>query len=178
MRYVHESQSSQSNPTVYDIDRVIHTPTFSFALSTQNVGWPWQLDNRTGAAYDYDTDTYFLADYNGDLANADDNIVEVNSMGVVLNAWEMDDEIGSNDSADGSEIDSILDIAVVPGSPPRYFATAAYDGSVLYEIELTKTGTWWTPNTWSTVMTCVIPGLTDNLGVDYDAETNRLYHAG
>ncbi len=178
MRYVHESQSNQSSPTVFDVDRMAHTVVVSFALSAQNLGWPWQLDNRTGAGYDYDTDTYFLTDYNGDQANADDNIVEVSPNGTILNAWEMDDEVGSNDSLDGSEIDSILDIAVVPGTPPRYFATAAYDGSVLYEIELIKTGTWWTPNSWSTVMTCTLPGLVDNLGVDYDAGTHRLYHSG
>ena len=178
IRYVHESQSDQSNPTVYDLGRIVHTPIFSFALSAKNAGWPWQLDNRTGAAYDLDTDTYFLTDYNGDLANADDNIVEVTYDGTILNAWEMDDEVGSNDSVDGSEIDSILDIAVVPGSPPLYFATAAYDGSVLYQIELTKTHVWWTPNTWATVMTCTVPHLTDNLGVDYDAVSGRLYHSG
>lgn len=177
MRYVHESQSSQSNPTVFYVDRISHTPKFSFALSAQNLGWPWELDNRTGIGYDYDTDTYFLADYNGDLANADDNIVEVDLNGTILNAWEMDDEVTSNDSADASEIDSILDIAVVPGSPPRYFATAAYDGSVLYQLVLTKTHTWWTPNSWATVMTCTVPGLIDNLGVDYDAVSGRLYHS-
>ncbi len=129
-------------------------------------------------AYDFVADTYFLPDYNGDLSNADDNIVEITLDGTILNAWEMDDEVGSNDSSDGSEIDSILDIAVVPGAPPRYFVTASYDGSIMYEVVLTKTGTWWTPNSWATVMTCTVPGLTDNLGIDYDAEHELLYHSG
>ena len=122
LRYVHESQSSSSNPTIYDVDYYpTHTVQLSLALSALNVGWPWQIDNRTGAGYNADTGTYFLADYNGDLSNADDNIVEINHAGTILNAWEMDDEVGSNDSSDGSEIDSIIDIAVVPGNPTRYF---------------------------------------------------------
>ncbi|MFO7741430.1 MAG: hypothetical protein R6X31_03850, partial [Anaerolineae bacterium] len=178
VRYAHESQSSAHNPTIYDIDRVAHTPLLSIALSVKNPGWPWSLDNRTGVAYDFNTDTYFLPDYKGDLANADDNIVEITPDGIILNAWEMGDDAGSNDSSDGSAIDSIIDIAVVPGAPTRYLVTAAYDGSIVYEIALTKTGTWWTPNSWSTLTTYTVPGLTDNLGIDYDAENQRLYHSG
>ncbi len=177
VRYAHESQSSTHNPTVYDVDYLSHSPVFSFALSTVNSSWPWQIDNRTGAGYDFVRNTYFLPDYNGDLSYADDNIVEVTPNGVILNAWEMDDEVGSNDSSDGSVIDSIIDIAVVPGSPTRYFVSAAYDGSVVYEIELIRTGTWWTPNSWRTVATYTIPGLTDNLGIDYDAQNEVLYHS-
>ncbi len=182
VRYAHESQSSTHNPTVYDVDTPApHSVVISFALSTLNTGWPWQLDNRTGAGYNADTDTYFLADYNGDLSNADDNIVEIDVNGTILNAWEMDDEIGSNDSADGTKIDSIIDIAVVPGSPPRYFVTAAYDDAVVYEVVLTRTGTLWTPNSWATVMTytgAVSETFRDNLGIDYDAQNNVLYHSG
>ncbi|MFO7892756.1 MAG: hypothetical protein R6U63_03385 [Longimicrobiales bacterium] len=151
------------------------------ALSTQNAGWPWQVDNRTGAGYDFVAGTYFLPDYNGDLSYADDNIVEVDANGTVLNAWEMDDEVGSNDSSDGSEIDSIIDIAVVPGSPNRYFVTAAYDDAIVYEIALTRTGTWWTPNSWTTVMTytgAISDTFHDNLGIDYDAQNQVLYHSG
>jgi hypothetical protein len=177
VRYAHESESSTSNPTVYDVDRVSHSAVFSFALSAVNSGWPWQIDNRNGVGYDFFADTYFLPDYNGDLTYADDNIVEVTLDGTILNAWEMDDEVGSNDSSDGSEINSIVDIAVVPGSPTRYFATAAFDSNVVYEIELSKTGTWWTPNSWRTVATCTVPGLTDNVGIDYDAENDVLYHS-
>jgi len=181
VRYAHESQSSTHNPTIYDVENPpTHTLLFSVALSTQNSGWPWQLDNRTGVGYDADTDTYFLPDYNGDLSYADDNIVEVNVDGTILNAWEMDDEVGSNDSADGSEIDSIIDIAVVPGSPTRYFAAAAYDDNLVYEIALTKTGTLWTPNSWRTVATYTLPiwdPTNDNLGIDYDAENEILYHS-
>jgi hypothetical protein len=177
VRYAHESQSSTHNPTIYDVAYPLpHTLLVSIALSTLNSGWPWQLDNRTGAGYDFTSDTYFLPDYNGDLSYADDNIVEITLNGTILNAWEMDDEVYSNDSSDGSEIDSIIDIAVVPGSPTRYFATAAYDSNVVYEIELVKTGTWWTPNSWRTVATCTVP-LTDNLGIDYDAQNEVLYHA-
>ena len=77
VRYAHESQSSTSNPTVYDVETITnptHTVVYSFALSTMNSSWPWQLDNRTGAGYDFVADTYFLPDYNGDLSYADDNI--------------------------------------------------------------------------------------------------------
>ena len=182
LRYVHESQSNSHNPTIYDVEpSTPHTVVNSFALSSLNTGWPWELDNCTGAGYDIDTDTYFLVDYNGDLANADDNIVEVDVNGNILNAWEMDDEVGSNDSADGSEIDSVIDIAVVPDTPTRYFVTAAYDQAVVYEVVLTKTGTLWTPNSWATVMTytgAISDTFTDNLGIDYDAQNNRLYHSG
>jgi hypothetical protein len=182
LRYAHESQSSRHNSTIYDINYPApHGVVISFALSSLNVGWPWQLDNRTGAGYNADTDTYFLPDYNGDLSNADDNIVEINANGTILNAWEMDDEVGSNDSADGSEIDSVIDIAVVPGSPTRYFVSAAYDQAVVYEVVLTKTGTLWTPNSWATVMTytnVVSDTFTDNLGIDYDAQNGYLYHSG
>jgi len=182
VRYAHESQSSLPNPTIYDVDYpVAHTLLFSVALSAQNSGWPWELDNRTGAGYDFVAGTYFLPDYNGDLSYADDNIVEIDVDGNILNAWEMDDEVGSNDSSDGSEIDSIIDIAVVPGSPTRYFATASYDGGVVYEIALTKSGAWWTPNSWYTVMTytgAISDTFTDNLGIDYDAQNERLYHSG
>jgi hypothetical protein len=176
--YAHESQSSTHNPTVYQVDHTLHTVLISYALSTVNSGWPWQIDNRDGAGYDFVEDTYFLPDYNGDLSYADDNIVEVDADGVILNAWEMDDEVGSNDSSDGSEIDNIIDIAVVPGSPTRYFVTAAYDGATVYEIELVKTGTWWTPNTWHTVATYALPILNDNLGIDWDAEHEVLFHSG
>ncbi len=185
VRYAHESQSSTRNPTVYDVERltdVVGTPTvvLSFALSAENSGWPWQLDNRTGAGYDFVEKTYFIPDYNGDLSYADDNIVEIDADGKILNAWEMDDEVGSNDSSDGSEIDSIIDIAVVPGDRTRYFATAAYDDDVVYEIALTRTGNFWTPNSWRTVKvytdaTFISPQ--DNLGIDYDAQNGWLYHS-
>jgi hypothetical protein len=175
--YAHESQSSSHNPTVYQVDYTSHTVLWSYALSSVNSGWPWQIDNRDGAGYDFVEDTYFLPDYNGDLSYADDNIVEVDVNGVILNAWEMDDEVGSNDSSDGSEIDNVIDIAVVPGSPTRYFVTAAYDGATVYEIELVKTGTWWTPNSWHTIATYSLPVLGDNLGIDWDAEHEVLFHS-
>ncbi|MGC9396590.1 MAG: hypothetical protein ACP5J4_17230 [Anaerolineae bacterium] len=180
VRYAHESQSSRHTPTIYDVDLLDHTVPLSFALSTQNPGWPWQIDNRTGAGYDYVAGTYFLPDYNGDLSYADDNIVEIDANGNILNAWEMDNEIGSNDSSDGSKIDTIIDIAVAPGNPTRYFVAAAYDGNRVYEIALQKTGTLWTPNSWSTVATYTLPiwaADNDNLGIDYNAENGYLYHS-
>ena len=180
MRYAHESQSSRHRPTIYDVDLLEHTIPLSFALSTQNPGWPWQIDNRDGAGYDYVAGTYFLPDYNGDLSYADDNIVEIDANGNILNAWEMDNEVGSNDSSDGSEIDAIIDIAVVPGNPNRYFVAAAYDGNRVYEINLIRTGNWWTPNSWSTVATYTLPTWdadNDNLGIDYNAENGYLYHS-
>jgi hypothetical protein len=175
--YAHESQSSSHNPTIYQVDYASHSVLKSYAMSSLNSGWPWPIDNRDGAGYDFVGDTYFLPDYNGDLSYADDNIVEVDANGVILNAWEMDDEVGSNDSSDGSKIDNIIDIAVVPGSPPRYFVTAAYDGATVYEIDLLKTGTWWTPNSWHTVATYTLPVLGDNLGIDWDAEHEVLFHS-
>ena len=77
VRYAHESQSSTHNPTIYDVDTLSHTVLYSVALSAQNSGcnWPWQIDNRDGAGYDFINDTYFLPDYNGDLSYSDDNIV-------------------------------------------------------------------------------------------------------
>lgn len=140
VRYAHESQSSKHKPTVYDVDPLSHTVSYSFALSSKNSNWPWQVDNRDGVGYDYATGTYFLPDYEGDLSYADDNIVEIDAAGKILNAWEMDNEVGSNDSSDGSKIDRIIDIAVVPGDPTRYFVTAAYDKNTVYEINLKKTG--------------------------------------
>jgi len=107
MRYAHESQSSTHNPTIYDYDFNFGTSygfgtvSCSVALSAQNTDWPWQLDNRTGATYDPDTGTYFLPDYNGDLSYADDNIVEIDAQGHIVAVWEMDDEVGSNDSTGG-----------------------------------------------------------------------------
>ncbi len=177
VRYAHESQSSAKRPTVFDVDPVAHTAVLSFALSAKNSNWRWQIDNRDGAGYDYVAKTYFLPDYEGDLSYADDNIVEINRDGNIRNAWEMDNEVGSNDSADGSKIDTIIDIAVVPGNPNRYFVTAAYDNNIVYEIVLTRTGQLWKSKTWATLAKCRVPGLTDNLGIDYDAQYNRLYHS-
>ena len=175
VRYAHETTP---NPTIYDVDYPVpHTVLGNITLSSVNAGWPQPLDHRDGAGYDATTDTYFLPDYQGDLINADDNIVEISPSGVILNAWETDNSLGSNDSYDATAIDMIIDIAIVPGSPTRYFATAASDGSVVYEIDLIKTGSWWTPNTWGTLNTFSVPGLSENMGIDYDAEHGVLYHS-
>ena len=173
VRYAHESQPAA---TIYDVEYPApHNLLGSISLSAVNAGWPVSLDNRDGVGYDSSTDTYFLPDYNGDLSIADDNIVEIDPAGTILNAWETDG--AGNDSYNGSAIDQIIDIAVVPGTPARYFATAADGRSVLYEIDLVKTGTRWTPLSWGTVQTCTVPGLADNWGIDYDAEHGLFYHS-
>jgi uncharacterized repeat protein (TIGR01451 family) len=173
VRYAHEVFSTAG---IWDVGYAPpHSTLGSILLSAVNPGWPAGLDRRNGAAYDPNSDTYFLPDYNGDLSNADDNIVEIAPDGTILNAWETDGT--DNDSYDGSAIDEIIDIAVVPGTPPRYFATALGDGSTVYEIDLIKTGTRWTPLSWGTVQTCTVPGLSNNAGIDYDAEHGLLYHS-
>ncbi len=172
VRYAHESQSSSHNPTIYDYDYVAGAIVSSVALSTQNPVWPWQIDNRDGATYDPDTGTYFLPDYNGDLSYADDNIVEVDALGNIVNAWETDDEVGSNDCANGGEIDEIIDISYDPDHPRRYYATAAYEGNAIYSIELSAQGALWEPNSWVLLDTIVPPDLDgimrDILGIEWD----------
>ncbi len=170
VRYAHEG-----NYGVFDVDYPIPHPVLhTFKLSTVNPGWPASLDNRTGVGYDFTTGHYFLSDYQGDLSIRDDNIVEIDATGRILNAWETDGT--SNDSYDGSIINQIIDIAVAPGAPTRYFATAIGDGNLVYEIELRKAGQF-IPNTWSKVMTCTVPGLSDSIGIDYDAQNGVLYHS-
>jgi uncharacterized repeat protein (TIGR01451 family) len=173
VRYAHESSP---NPTIYDVDYPVpHNLLGSISLSALNPGWPVGLDNRDGAAYDATIDTYLMPDFQGDLSNADDNIIEIDVAGTILNAWETDG--ASNDSYDGSFINTIMDMAVAPGAPTRYFVAAAGDGSLVYEIELIKTGVWWTPNTWGTITTWPVPGIGDNVGIDFDAEHGVLYHS-
>jgi uncharacterized repeat protein (TIGR01451 family) len=173
VRYAHEVFGTA------DIWDVAYPPPHgalgSILLSAVNPGWPAGLDRRNGVAYDPTSDTYLLPDYNGDASNADDNIVEVAPDGTILNAWETDGT--DNDSYDGSSIDGINDIAVVPGTPPRYFVAALEGNNNVYEIDLIKTGSWWTPATWGKVMTCTLTGLVDNLSIDYDAEHGLLYHS-
>jgi len=106
-------------------------------------------------------------------------IIELNEQGIILNAWEVDDETGNNDSSDCTKIDNIADIAVIPGNPPRYFVTAKGDGGKVYEITLIRGGGWWAPNSWSTVQIYegVIGDLGDNIGIDWDHENERFYHS-
>ncbi|MBN1659657.1 MAG: PKD domain-containing protein [Anaerolineae bacterium] len=63
------------------------------------------------------------------------------------------------------------------GAEEGFEAAAAYDGSIVFEIDLIRTGTWWAPLSWGTVHTCTVPGLADNTGIDYDAEHSLLYHS-
>jgi uncharacterized repeat protein (TIGR01451 family) len=173
VRYSHEEFETAD---IWDIDYPVpHNVLGSILLSAVNPGWPETLDMRNGIGYDSTTGTYFLPDYNGDVTNANDNVVEISAAGTILNAWETFG--ASNDSYDGSSIRHIKDIAVVPGTTNRYFVTALRDGSVVYEIDLIRTGTWWQPASWGTVYTCTVPGLVDNAGIDYDADHGLLYHS-
>jgi hypothetical protein len=176
VRYAHEGDDEGVGlPTVFDVGYPTPHPVLAaITLSAVNPGWPAILNNRDGAGYDATTGTYFLTDYNGDLNLRDDNVVEVDAAGAILNAWETDG--AGNDSYDGSAVNQIVDIAVVPGSPARYFATAAYDGSTVYEIELVRAGVFASAS-WGTVTTCTVAGLADNAGIDYDAVHGVLYHS-
>ncbi len=172
VRYAHEGQVTDP-ATIWDIALLQpHGALGSVNLSAVNAGWPVALNDRDGVGFDPATDTYFLPDYQGDQTTRDDNIVEINAAGTILNAWEMDG--ASNDSSDGSLINTIIDIAVVPGTPNRYFAAAAEGTGLLYEISLTRAGLF-TPASWSTVSTCTVPGVGDVVGVDYNAQSGLLY---
>lgn len=139
-----------------------------------NPGWSVELNNHEGIGYDPVAHTYFLADYNGAAPLRDDNLIEIDSTGVILNAWELDG--ASNDSSDDSLIHFVMDIAIVPGTPNRYFATAVGDAGTVYEIALTRAGLF-TPASWSTVGTCTVPDMGDNVGIDYDNINGVLYHS-
>ncbi len=170
VRYAHEGYYG-----VFDVDYPTPHPVLhNFKLSTVNPAWPTSLDNRNGVGHDYTTGHYFLSDYHGDISIRYDNIVEIDPAGRIVNAWETDGT--SNDSYDSSIINGIIDIAVAPGAPTRYFATAIGDGNIVYEIDLRQAGLF-TPNTWGTVMTCTVPGITETVGIDYDAQNGVLYHS-
>lgn len=170
VRYAHEG-----NFGIFDVDYPTPHPVLhNFKLSAVNPGWPATLDNRNGVGYDYITGHYFLPDYQGDMSIRDDNIVEIDPTGRIINGWETDGP--SNNSYDASTINQIIDIAVVPGTPARYFATAIGDSNLVYEIDLRQAGQF-VANTWGTVMTCTVPGLSDNTGIDYDAQNGVLYHS-
>jgi hypothetical protein len=140
-----------------------------------NPGWLAALDDRNGIGIDTTSDTYFMTDYEGDVTNRNDNIIEVDVDGIILNAWETDGP--SNDTYNGTSIDEILDIAVVPGTPTRYFATAFNDGNKVYELDLIQNGLW-ADDSWGKIGECTVPGLTDNYGIDYDEANGVLYHVG
>lgn len=167
-RYVHEGSGPYF---IHDVAYPVPHPVLhSFNLSDVNPGWSnW----RTGVGYDYAAGHYFITDYGGG-GGRNDNIIEIEPTGRVINAWETTG--ASNDSYDSSAIGYIVDIAVVPGAPDRYFATALFDGGTVYELDLLKRGLF-VANTWGTVMTCTVPGLGDNAGIDYDAQNGVLYHS-
>ncbi len=170
VRYAHEGGYG-----IFDVNySVPHPVLHNFKLSAVNPGWPASLNNRDGVGYDYATGYYFLPDFLGNGGTRNDHIVEIDPSGRIINAWETYG--ASNDSYDGSMINSIIDIAVVPGAPTRYFATAYGDGNQLYEIDLIKAGQFIT-DTWGKVMTCTVPGIGDTAGIDYDAQNGVLYHS-
>lgn len=170
-RYVHEGPGPKF---IHDIGYpASHSLLHSFNLSDVNPAWPAGQDWHSGAGYDNATGHYFLTDYGGGSSYSD-NIVEIDAAGSVVNAWETAG--GGNDSYDGSEVANILDIAVVPGSPTRYFATRLFDGGTVYELNLIKTGQF-VPASWGTVRTCTVAGMGDTAGIDYDAQNGVLYHS-
>jgi hypothetical protein len=176
VQFAHESDTGGSGlPTVFDIDYGAgHALLTSYTLSALNPGWPAYLNNRDGSGYDSGTNTFFLPDFNGDVTNVDDNIIEMQPDGTILNAWETDG--AGNDSSDGTNIDQVIDMAVIPGSPPRYFV-ACNTNNLVIEIDLVKTGTWWTASTWSTLNTWTAPSISNCVGVDYDADSGYLFLA-
>ncbi len=60
---------------------------------------------------------------------------------------------------------------------PRYFATRYRDGNEVFEIDLIKTNGWWVTGTWGTLGSCTVPGMSENMGIDYDEEHDLLYHS-
>jgi hypothetical protein len=172
VRYAHESEPGN---TIFDIEYdPPHGVANSISLSAQNPGWPSTLNNRDGVGIDPVTHTFFLPDYNGDLSIRDDNIVEIDMEGTILNAWETDG--AGNDSYDGSILNEIIDIAVVPGDPNRYFVTAAFDNNIVFEIDLQRGGLF-VDDSWGTLATYTVPGISDTTGIDYDAQAGVLYHS-
>jgi hypothetical protein len=119
VRYAHTTDYlGEGIPTIYSVDWPSPHPLLGqCVLSAVNDGWPATLNNREGAGYDFGSDTYFLPDYEGDLTIRDDNIVEIDPQCNILHAWEIDG--ADNDSYDGSAVDKIVDIAVVPGAGIR-----------------------------------------------------------
>jgi subtilisin-like proprotein convertase family protein len=169
MLYVHNQYEVDPDTIWAVFPEPPHTPLGSFNLSEENPGFPVALNNRGGAAYDRATEGFFLLDFDGDQATRNDNIVEIDTLGIILNAWETDGV--SNDSSDGSEIDGILDIAIVPDFGNRYFVTNGTN--TLYEIALNRDGLW-IDDSWSTIATCALPADIQASGIEYDLFSGRL----
>lgn len=170
VQFAHED--TINTPSLFNVDRDIpHAVLNSIQFSVVNPGWPIELDSKTGVDYDYMTDTFFGADYNGDLSNRDDYIIEYDTTGLIINAWETDG--AGNDSSDGSAVDEVLDITVVPGVPNRYFVSSLSTAGVV-EISLVRAGMW-VDDTWSTITSWSVPGISAPEGIDYDSINNVLY---
>jgi len=171
LRYTHESDAAHylNDVSLSGAHPVLHRLT----LSQINPGWPAGLNAHTGIGYDVTTGHYFLVDYSGGSGRSD-NIVEIDATGRVLNAWELSG--AGNDSYDGAEINSLVDIAIAPGSPARFFVTRLLDGGKVYEVDLIRTGQF-VEDSWGELKTCTVPGI-DTAGIDYDAQNGVLYHSG
>jgi hypothetical protein len=168
-RYVHEGTGPRF---IHDIAYPgSHAVLHSFNLSEMNPGWPTNQNWRSGVGYDAGTGHYFLTDYGGGGTRFD-NLIEVDAAGRVINGWETNG--ASNDSYDGASITSILDVAVVPGNPPRYFATAFGDSNRVYELNLLKAGQF-VDDTWGKVYTYTVAGIGDTAGIEYDDQNGVLY---
>ncbi|MBN2005647.1 MAG: hypothetical protein JXA21_19975 [Anaerolineae bacterium] len=171
VRYVHETGSGHN---LFDVAYTAPHPVLrSFSLSEMNPGWSTLQNGRTGAGYDVGSGHYFLTDYAGNTLR-NDNYVEVDALGKIINAWELDGT--DNDSYNGFAMDNVVDIAAAPGTPTRYFATRLNDGSEVYELDLIKAGQF-AAGTWGHVNTCNVPGILDTAGIDYDAQNGVLYHS-
>jgi hypothetical protein len=172
MYYFHEGQTADPETIWEVVVAPPHTPVRALDLSALNAGFPVTLNDRDGGAFDPALATFLIADFNGDLTNRDDNIVEIDRNGNILNAWELDG--AGNDSSDGSAIPTVIDVTVVPGSPNRYFATAADASGLIREIQLVRQGEW-VDDSWSTVGTCEVAGAGDIVGTDWDPDLGVLY---
>lgn len=167
--YVHD-QATVNPDTLWAIpSEPPYTPEGSYNLALLNPNWRIELNNRNGVAYDLNSGTFFLPDSDGDQTLRDDNIIEMDIEGTIVNAWETDGV--SNDSSDGSEIDKILDIAIVFDFDNRYFVTNGTN--TLYEIALNRDGLW-IDDSWSTVATCVLPATIQASGIEYDIYSGQL----
>lgn len=99
-----------------------------------------------------------FADYNGDLANIDDYLFEVDpDAGTLVNYWPLDGTW--NTSTDGTNIDVVIDVAL--GANGNYFVTSITDNTI-YEIALTPGS----PGTWETIDTHTPPTMSGSIGID------------
>ncbi|MBN1357095.1 hypothetical protein JXA40_12605 [bacterium] len=173
VQFAHDG--GEGRASMYNIDTMAgHVVINTIQFSDVNPEWPSTLDPKDGVGFDPIAGTFFAVDLNGDGGTTrEDYIIEYDTTGLISNGWETDG-IG-NDSSDGSAIDRITDIAVVPGSPPRFFVTSVVSTEVT-EIALIRSGMW-VDDTWSTVTSWPVTDITLPYGIDYDAQNGVLYVA-